>query len=188
MLPLWQGPAAPSKGYSWKYPSLPGVGSSTIRSSRAVWQGDSRVAASKGVLFRRPVPLGAATKPCMGWLWNLAGSEQIMNLKLITKHTNASFKHIHTVQATVWCRRLFIMDNFYPRPVLAFGYCHRLRLWVCVSVCVCVCVCSNHELVRTITHRPFKLGSPNLDQRCKTPWFGSLLFLGMIDLDLQGQI
>ena len=28
---------------------------------------------------------------------------------------------------------------FYPRPVLAFGYCHRLRLCVCVSVCVCVC-------------------------------------------------
>ena len=78
--------------------------------------------------------------------------------------------------------RLIWFLSFYPRPVLAFEYCHRLRLWVCV------CVCINHELVRTIPHRPFKLGSPNLDQRCKTPWFGSLLFLGMIDLDLQGQI
>ena len=56
---------------------------------------------------------------------------------------------------------------------------------LCVRVCVCVCI--NHELVRTITHRPFKLGSPNLDQRCKTPWFRSLLFLWMLDLDLQGQ-
>ena len=28
----------------------------------------------------------------------------------------------------------------YPRPVLAFWYCHCLRLWVCVSVCVCVFV------------------------------------------------
>ena len=72
----------------------------------------------------------------------------------------------------------------YARPVLAFGYCHRLRLWVCVSVCVCI----NHELVRTITHRPFKLESLNLDQRCKTPGFRSLLFLVMIDFDLQGQI
>ena len=103
------------------------------------------------------------------------------------------------IYVLVWQLRVAIMTSysvisddkvanfgFYPRPVLAFGYCHRLRLWVCVSVCVCVC--SNHELVRTITHRPFKLGSPNLDQRCKTPWFGSLLFLGMIDLDLQGQI
>ena len=29
--------------------------------------------------------------------------------------------------------------NFYPRPVLAFGYCHRLRLCVCPCVCQSVC-------------------------------------------------
>ena len=51
---------------------------------------------------------------------------------------------------------------FYPRPVLAFVHCRCLRLSVCVSVCVCI----NHVLVRAITHHPFKLGSPNLDQRC----------------------
>ena len=28
---------------------------------------------------------------------------------------------------------------FYPRPVLAFGYCHRLLLYVCVCVCVSIC-------------------------------------------------
>ena len=56
------------------------------------------------------------------------------------------------------------------------------------SVGLCVRVCVNHELVRTITHRPFKLGSPNLDQICKTPWFRSLWCLGMINFDLQGQI
>ena len=78
----------------------------------------------------------------------------------------------------------FVLCRFNPMTVLAFGYCHRLRL--CGSVCPCVCV--NHELVRTITHRSFKLGSPHLDQRCKTPCVRSLLFLGMIDLDLQGQI
>ena len=76
--------------------------------------------------------------------------------------------------------------DYYPRPVLAFGYCHRLRLYVCP--CVRVCVCINHLLVRTITHQPFKLESPNLNQRCKTPWLRCLLFLGMIDLDLQGKI
>ena len=63
---------------------------------------------------------------------------------------------------------------------------------VCVSVCPCVrvsvCVCVNHGLVRTITHHSFKLESPNLEQRCKRPWLRCLLFLGMIDLDLQGQI
>ena len=44
------------------------------------------------------------------------------------------------------------------------------------------------KFVRAITHHPFKLGSPNLDQRCKRPWLRSLLFCGMIDHDLQGQI
>ena len=73
---------------------------------------------------------------------------------------------------------------FYPRPVLAFGYCHCLRL----SVCVSVCVCGKHLLVRAITQHQFKLGSPNLDNRCKRPWLRSLLFWGVIDLDLQGQI
>ena len=77
---------------------------------------------------------------------------------------------------------------FYPRPVLAFGYCHRLRLCVCLSVCVCVSLCVNHLLVRAITRDPFKLGSPNMYQRCKRTWLRSLLFLGVIDLDLQGQI
>ena len=78
----------------------------------------------------------------------------------------------------LWCFR------FYPRPVLAFGYC------LCLHVCVCVCVrvSVNHEFVRAITHQPFKLGSPNLDQRCKRPWLRALLFCGIIDRDLQGQI
>ena len=37
-----------------------------------------------------------------------------------------------------------------------------------------------------LTHHPFKLGSPNLDPRCKSPWL--ILFWGVIDLDLQSQI
>ena len=63
---------------------------------------------------------------------------------------------------------------FYPRPVLAFRYCRCLHL----SVCPSVCVCGNHLLVRAITHHPFKVGSPNLDHRCKRPWLRSLLFWG----------
>ena len=60
---------------------------------------------------------------------------------------------------------------------MAFGYCRWLRLSVWS-----VRVCGNHLLVRAITHHPFKLGSPNLDNRCKRPWLRSLLFLGVIDL------
>ena len=44
------------------------------------------------------------------------------------------------------------------------------------------------KIVRTITHHLFKLGSPNLDQRYKTPWLRCFLFWGAIVLDLQGQI
>ena len=72
--------------------------------------------------------------------------------------------------------------HFYPRPVLASGYRHHPCL------CICQCVCINHLLVRTITHQPFKLESPNLKHRCKTPWLRCLLFWGVIDLELQGQI
>ena len=79
-----------------------------------------------------------------------------------------------------------LLYRFYPRPVLAFGYCRCLRL--SVSVRPSVRVCGNHVLVRAMTHHQFKLGSTNLDPRCKRPWLRSLLFCGTIDCDLQGQI
>ena len=85
-------------------------------------------------------------------------------------------------------------------PTTCVSTCLTLIAWVftrgqywpsgIVVACVCVYVCLsvNHELVRAIIHQPFKLGSPNLDQRCKRPWLRSLLFCGVIDGDLQGQI
>ena len=70
-------------------------------------------------------------------------------------------------------------------PFLPQGLFWPLGIVVaCVYVCVCVCVSVNHELVPAIIHRPFKLGSPNLDQRCKRPWLRALLFSGAIHLDL----
>ena len=68
-------------------------------------------------------------------------------------------------------------------PEASFG----LRV-LSLPACVCVCLSVNHQLVRAVTHQPFKLESPNLDQRCKRPWLRSLLFFEMIDLQLQGQI
>ena len=77
---------------------------------------------------------------------------------------------------------LFTRGQFWPSGIVVACVC------VCVCVCVSVCLCVNHLLVRAITRDPFKLGSPNLDRRCKRPWLRSLLFWGAIDLDLQGQI
>ena len=71
-------------------------------------------------------------------------------------------------------------DAFYPMPV-----------WPSGIVIACICVvrpCVNHLLVSVITRDLFKLGSPNLDHRCKRPWLRSLSFWGVIDLCLQGQI
>ena len=89
----------------------------------------------------------------------------------------------YNVRLALWLQTLTspmtLTLDFYPRPVLAFGYCRCLRLSVSPSVT---------KFVRTITHYPFKLGSPNLDHRCKRPWLRSLLFCGTIDRDLQGQI
>ena len=49
------------------------------------------------------------------------------------------------LKTTVMCHPLWVLgspDYFYPRPVLAFGYCRCLRVCVCLSVCVAV----NHLL------------------------------------------
>ena len=77
-----------------------------------------------------------------------------------------------------WFSIIFTRGQFWPSGIVV----------ACVCVCVCVCLSVNHELVRAIIHQPFKPGSPNLDQRCKRPWLRSLLFCGVIDGDLQGQI
>ena len=73
-----------------------------------------------------------------------------------------------------WC--IFTRGQFWPPGI------------VVACVCVCVSLCVNHLLVRAITRDPFKLGSTNLDHRCKRPRLWSLLFKGAIDLELQGQI
>ena len=89
------------------------------------------------------------------------------------------YKIVTTSTRGQWVNSLWPCDvtsHFYPRPVMASGYCR------------CLCVCINHLLVLTITRHLFKLGSLNLVQRSKTPWLRSLLFWGAIDLDFQGQI
>ena len=62
--------------------------------------------------------------------------------------------------------------------------CHLLSGLVNACVCVTVCVCINHLLVRAITRDQFKLGSPNLDQRCKRPqcfvFFGVFFWRGCV--------
>ena len=60
---------------------------------------------------------------------------------------------------------------FYPRPVLAFGYCRCLRLSVCVSVCVCVRqpqACPRHKSPR-VQARTTKFGQKVQNNLVKVP-------------------
>ena len=66
---------------------------------------------------------------------------------------------------------LCIPYGFYPRPVLAFGYCRCLRLSVCVSVCVCVrqpwaCPCHKSSRVQA---RTIKFGQKVQKNLVKVP-------------------
>ena len=56
---------------------------------------------------------------------------------------------------------------FLPRQILAFGYCR------CLCLCVCVCMCQS-QACPLDNMWPFKLGSPNVNQRCKIPLVNSL--------------
>ena len=101
--------------------------------------------------------------------------------------------HFLTLSWNIYYIFLYILMNkkkmIFFLPKASFG----LRvLSLPASVCLCVhpsvCMCGKQLLVRAITHHPFKVESPNLDYRYKRPLLRSLLFWGLIDLDLQGQI
>ena len=90
--------------------------------------------------------------------------------KKYAKSFDAGLTHLGRDKMDAISQATFSNAFYYPRPVLAFGYCRWLRL--------SVCVCGKHLLVRAITCHAFKLESPNLDNKSKTPWLRSLLFWG----------
>ena len=63
------------------------------------------------------------------------------------------------------------LSRFYPRPVLAFGYCHRLRLCLCPSVCVCVyqSLACPHNNLSAVQARITKFGSEMQNTLVKIP-------------------
>ena len=90
-------------------------------------------------------------------------------------------------ELSAWCA--LSTTNYIQACLLEASYGLRvLSSPASVCVCMCVCVSVNHQFVRTITCHLLKLQLPKLDQKWKTPWLRSVLFLGFIDLDLQGQI
>ena len=65
-------------------------------------------------------------------------------------------KQLHEWFRPSVCPSIYLsVTPFYPRPVLAFGYCH------CLCVCMCVRVYVSHQLVCMVTHQLFKLEMQN---------------------------
>ena len=85
----------------------------------------------------------------------------------------------NTVYKTCTSLNWWFKLKFYISSFLFGSIFTRGQFWpsgiVVAWVCVCVCLSVNHQLVRTVTHQPFKLEPPN---GCKRPWLRFLLFFG----------
>ena len=101
---------------------------------------------------------------------------------------------LHTLLRII-CRSVPDLENDSPCGVWYRGWTTYSFKWqivwkliIEINLSVCVCVSVNHELVRAINFHLFKLETPNLDQKCKTPWLKYRLFWQLLDLYLQGEI
>ena len=81
------------------------------------------------------------------------------------------------------CFRCYHFFHFYPRPVLAFGYCRCLRVYVCVCLCVHQSWACPSDDSSTVQARITKFGPEKQNTLVKIP-----IVFGAIDLDLQSQI
>ena len=80
------------------------------------------------------------------------------------------------------------ITKFRTRRAKSLSISTRGKFWPPGIVSACICPSVHHQFVCAITNNLFKLGTLNLDHRCKRPWLRSLLFWGVIDLDLQDQV
>ena len=148
---------------------------------------------------------------------NYLASSMVYNVDILFVQTHRGLTHTGSPAVWKYVRRAYT-ETYVPFTsslcklrMLIYFSCDQAALCiaqsVCLSICdaflheasfglrvlslpasVCVRPCVNHELVCAITHHPIRPGSPNLGHRCKRLYSRSLSFLGVIDLDLQGQI
>ena len=99
-------------------------------------------------------------------VWSISYRISMTSSLLYQLYQAILFKYAYPYTVTGMESELFL-------PEASFGL-RVLSLPASVCVCLSVCLCVNHEFVRAITLHPFKLESPNLEHRCKTPWLRSL--------------
>ena len=115
-----------------------------------------------------------------GYLTSPGWPNQYPNNVDCTWDIKADENMVRLLYALIRVRYPIAFQQFLPEASMAIGYFRCLRL----SVCPCV----NHLLVRAITRDPFKLGSPNLNHRCKRPWLRSLLFWGWLTFTFKAKL
>ena len=114
----------------------------------------------------------------------------------LISHCSLSLCSWHIIPATPGQNGCHIADDLFRYIFASVAYRYRksisiIELFVSIISIYIVFLATtfnwkihivNPQLVRAITHHPLKLGSPNLDHRCKRPWLRSLLFWGWLTL------
>ena len=93
------------------------------------------------------------------------------------------------LQLPVYLMSLFpFIGQFYPRPVLSFGYCRWLCLsvYVCVRVYMCICICE--QACPRDNLWPTLARMTEFVPELQTPWSRCLLFWGLIGAGVYDQI
>ena len=136
---------------------------STRLTSLALWQSSDCPSASKATLMNMD----------KYFMW--------IHYERLHNHTKAKHNETVCIFLGIYCRS----NMSHKICPIVFGRC---QFWPSCMVIACayVCVCLLVELVRTIPDHSFKLKSPKLDQRWKTPWLSFVSFWGSVP-DLQGQ-
>ena len=110
------------------------------------------------------------------WLGPIVTSISRKNGRHFAKNISQNLSWINIIVFFISCDQAALRTLLSVRPSVRPSVCHTflpeasfgLRVLSSpLSVYLSVCVCINHLLVRTITHQPFKLESPNLKHRCK---------------------
>ena len=133
---------------------------------------------SHGFLFLKPSLIFIrgkqelySTHICL-WKWVKAswGSGRLLSS---LSHWEADSRFLNLDIFCALKMRLKMNWVFYPRPVLALEYCHRLRLCVCVRMCVCESVCQSlacpHDNLGPVQARIAKFGPKMQKTLVKVP-------------------
>ena len=139
-----------------------------IKFALSSWTVCEMVPWNKCDIYPRQIVMTAVTAVC-----NIIYANNLYTLCNLP-HTNCPLQLLTSAHSTGLAddicsavRKIYIQFKLLPKASFGFRVLSSPAS-VCLSVCPCVCI--NHMLVCTITPQPFKLESPNLDQRCKTPW------------------